>query len=189
MGSKPSRCAGASVLCYSLGPDGKLYLLLAQDADGGKWSDFGGGVLYRNEPESVCARRELAEEAHGIVKVPRLGACPRFDFQFDDFKNRRRHYTTYLAEVPFNGNLQARFQKARRTVRCANLPLKVQKARLEKVRIDYLIPNSQNGNLRSFFKLRLGFLMPYIEQIQGSVQTGTLIPFKGHVKTFPIKSI
>lgn len=183
-----SRCAGASVLPYTWSPSGKLYLLLAQDADGGKWSDFGGGLLSRYESEVTCAKRELKEESHGLIRVPDLGAVPKFRFQFYDRKGRLRHYTTYLAEVPYSVNIHHAFGKERTKLRCMNLPPKIRNARLEKLQVDYLLPGEPKGGLRAFFNLRLRFLTPFIDQVRRAIETGTRIPFTSLVKTFDIRT-
>jgi len=183
----PSVCAGASVLPYTWGPDGNLYLLLAQDANGKKWSDFGGGLLNRWEREEWCATRELKEESHGLIRVADVNTCPKVRFQFYDHKGRLRHYTTFLAQVSYDTSLVKAFHKERLKVRCTSLPPKITKARLEKIQINYLLPDIKGTLLRPFFKQRLTYLTPYLDQIRHAIQTAQKIPLRGLLQTVKLR--
>ena len=182
-----STCAGASVLPYSCGPDGKLYLLLAQDADGRKWSDFGGGLLFCGETEASCAQRELKEESHDLIRVANLANQPKFRFRFCDTKGRVRHYTTFLVEVPYNSGIQANFKRQRAKVKRTIWKPKIREALLEKYRVDYLLTGEPPEGYRTFFKQRIKFLDPYISQVKRAIEQGEVLPFFGLVETFDFR--
>ena len=182
-----SKCAGASVLCYSWSATGHLKLLLGQDVDGKKWSDFGGGLLHWHESDIQCAYRELLEETHGLVKVVLHNSTPHVKFQFHDIKNRLRHYTTFLVEVPFQTELPSKFKVERLRVRCDDLSLKVREARLEKIGVDYVGREAtQTTPYRYFFGSRLKLMKPYLDQIEQAIQEGTPILYTGLLQTFNI---
>lgn len=171
----PSRCAGASVLCYTVDDRGRRQYLLGQDADGQMWSDFGGGCK-RLERSASCAARELKEETHGVVQrmcgghlrhVDLTRLCPSVRFQFNDYRNNPRHYTTYLLAVPLDSRVSRKFQQSRRLVRCAHLSPGERKARLEKCAMEYT--SLLDGfTLRPFFQTRLRHILPILDEMTHS---------------------
>jgi 8-oxo-dGTP pyrophosphatase MutT (NUDIX family) len=129
---------GASILLFSITPNGNVYFLLGQEAthdgykDSGKWSDFGGGATL-NEDAYTCAAREFLEETqrtinpfphkygHGpldastIVRELKRGAyTARIDFNFLNTAFPKT-YTTFLIEIPWDPTLRSRFSKYLRT--------------------------------------------------------------------------
>lgn len=163
-------------------PDGKLCLILAQDSDGGCWSDFGGGLQWRGEHERACARRELQEESHDVICVSqkRLGKSPTFRFHFVDRGKCRRHYTTYVVQVPFNRNLSKRFNKRRGKIRHNSVALspRSRDARLEKCSLNYFQLDEMVDPLRPFFKKRLGLLAPTLEKLQDGFGSAPPVSFE-----------
>lgn len=125
---------GASILLFSVAPNGNIYFLLGEEAihegykDSGKWSDFGGGAkLY--EDEYTCAAREFLEETQRTINpfpdkyghsLPDLfmitqelkhgSYTARIDFNFLN-TTYPRTYTTFLVEIPWDPTLRARFSK------------------------------------------------------------------------------
>ena len=162
-----SKCAGASVLCYTW-KDAELYIVLGQDSNGAQqWSDFGGGLASKWEPESVCALREFKEETLDVFPRRRIiQKVPTIRFHFRDYKGRLRHYTTYLIEVPFQPKLDIQFKTAQIRARCMNVSVKARNAMLEKRTLSY-IPFSQicMYKLRPFFKERFQHVLHILNQI------------------------
>ena len=174
------------MLPYAWTPTGALLLLLAQDADGGKWSDFGGGVMRHSESELACAKRELKEESHNLIPISNLSHQPKFRFQFYDFRGRLRHYTTYLVEIPYNSNIQRAFETKRLQTRSMNLRPAEKAARLEKVCVEYMLPGRPTDAMRPFFQTRMKHLLPYIDQLKNAIERGERVPFQGLVNVFNI---
>jgi len=128
---------GASILIFSIAPNGNVYFLLGREAehegyrDSGKWSDFGGGAKS-HEDEFTCAAREFLEETQRTINpfpekyghsLPDLfvitqelkddNYTARIDFNFLNTKFPRT-YTTFLIEIPWDPTLVARFTKRAR---------------------------------------------------------------------------
>lgn len=163
---KKSKCAGASVLCFTRTPSNKIVCLLGQDADGNQqWSDFGGGLLHWSETELRCARREFLEETCGVFRNVRITpSTPHIRFQFWDFKNRRRHYTTYLKKIPYDESVVEKFKKARRQAHERRYKCEKQKkAFLEKSQLDYIWPDDDKSSMRSYFRERWCHLSKYLD--------------------------
>lgn len=133
-----ARWVGASILLFSITPDGNVYFLLGQEAahegykDSNKWSDFGGGAGL-NEDEYTCAAREFLEEtqytinpfpgkyghrlpdAATIVRELKLATyAARIDFNFLNTAFPKT-YTTFLIEIPWDPTLRSRFSKCLRS--------------------------------------------------------------------------
>jgi hypothetical protein len=62
----------AGFIFYSYAPDtNNVYFLLGMDDYSNKWSDFG-GRKQPDEPESLCAVREMLEETLNVVRIPKI---------------------------------------------------------------------------------------------------------------------
>ncbi len=176
-----SRCAGASVLCYTTDDENTPCILLGQDSDGThQWSDFGGGA-HRLEPEAICATRELKEEVMGLISGSRVTNSPQFQFQFRDKKNRLRHYTTYVMPVAYMADLGNRFLARRLNLRCQSRDAASSNPRLEKRAIAYFeradLPWSE---LRPFFRTRLSSILPVLKSTQWTPKPGIVATIDIH---------
>lgn len=133
-----SQWVGASILLFSIAPDGYVYFLLGKEAthegykESGMWSDFGGGASLQ-ENEYDCAAREFLEETQRCINpfpatcghtLPDASAIAhelrnenytaRIDFNFLDTR-RPRTYTTFLVKIPWDPSVRARFAKRTRS--------------------------------------------------------------------------
>ena len=139
-----AKWVGASILLYSITPDGYVYFLLGQEStyegykDSEKWSDFGGSAKIK-EDEYTCAAREFIEETYRTINpfpkkyghsLPDVFTVAqelkdkkytaRIDFNFLDTR-RPKTYTTFLIRIPWDPTLRARFQKRIGTKRSTSL--------------------------------------------------------------------